>query len=223
MSDVSCHDVRWLAAEFALGVLPGDERAAVLAHLERCAPCRAEVDELASAADEVLLAAPTEAPSPDFAERVTRSIAAHEAHDERGVRSRRLSRRLVAAAAAVLLVAGAVGGLAVALSHDNAHAPRSLVRSASLVTPRGLTIGSVAWSGTRPAWIEMRVDEGRSDSETYRCILDLSDGTSRSVGTLATKGGHGQWGATVAVDARSVTGARVIDANGDTVATASWS
>ena len=40
MSPLSCPDVEELAPELALGTLPGDQRSAVLAHLDGCTDCR---------------------------------------------------------------------------------------------------------------------------------------------------------------------------------------
>src|SRR5690606_34746160 len=60
----TCAEVRELAPDIALGLLTGEERAAALAHLERCGACRAEVVGLAGAADEVLLLAPGATPPP---------------------------------------------------------------------------------------------------------------------------------------------------------------
>jgi len=42
------------AAELALGILTGPDRAAALKHMECCASCQAEVASLAAAADRLL-------------------------------------------------------------------------------------------------------------------------------------------------------------------------
>jgi hypothetical protein len=75
VSALPCDDVRELAPDLALVLLTGEERAAVIAHLERCESCRAEVASLAVAADEVLLVSPEAAPPDGFAERVIARIA----------------------------------------------------------------------------------------------------------------------------------------------------
>ena len=54
MTPVTCAEVAELAAELALGTLPGDQRAAVLAHLDGCGECRRLVKELADTADILL-------------------------------------------------------------------------------------------------------------------------------------------------------------------------
>src|SRR5580658_841235 len=60
---VACVDVEGSLAELALGVLPGDERAVVLAHLESCERCQAESERLTLTADTLLQLAPeVEAP-----------------------------------------------------------------------------------------------------------------------------------------------------------------
>jgi hypothetical protein len=76
VTERSCDDVRLLAPDLALGLLTGEERAAVLAHLERCESCRAEVASLALAADEVLLASPEATPPEEFADRVLARVHA---------------------------------------------------------------------------------------------------------------------------------------------------
>ena len=53
-----CPQVEAMLDEFALGVLPGDPRAVVLAHLEVCPACRTLVEELSQTADTLLLAGP---------------------------------------------------------------------------------------------------------------------------------------------------------------------
>ena len=42
----ACVDVEGSLAELALGILPGDERAVVLAHLESCERCQAEAERV---------------------------------------------------------------------------------------------------------------------------------------------------------------------------------
>lgn len=78
-----CEPVREVAPDLALGLLTGEARAAVLAHLEGCEACRAEVAALAGAADEVLLAAPEATPPAGFADRVLAAVSAEAARTGR--------------------------------------------------------------------------------------------------------------------------------------------
>ena len=54
MSEMDCAAFQDAAAELALGILTGPDRAAALKHMERCASCQAEVASLAAAADRLL-------------------------------------------------------------------------------------------------------------------------------------------------------------------------
>src|SRR4051794_30909177 len=121
---MSCAEVEDLAAELALGGIGGAERAAALAHLARCDPCRALVDQLARAADSILLVAPSVEPPAGFESRVLARIAS--AAEPVPLRRRGSRRRLWLGAAAVALVA-AMSGVGVAeLGHmgDGRSAPQ---------------------------------------------------------------------------------------------------
>ena len=69
-----CASVRSHLDELALGVLPGDERAAVLAHVEDCPNCQAELDELTTTADGIVSLVPAVEPSAGFEQRVLATL-----------------------------------------------------------------------------------------------------------------------------------------------------
>jgi hypothetical protein len=73
---MSCAELQELAAELALDLVTGAERAAALAHLEGCPPCRAEVASLTDVGEALLAIAPEVSPSPGFESRVISRIAA---------------------------------------------------------------------------------------------------------------------------------------------------
>lgn len=104
-----CDDMRAAAPEVALDLLAGSERAEVLAHLETCAACRDEVADLSAVADALLEVAPLAGPPPGFEARVLVRIGAVPAAPSGGG-----SWRPTAVAAAVALVVGLGGGIAVA-------------------------------------------------------------------------------------------------------------
>ena len=70
MDDMSCDEFAEVAAELALGVLTGRERARALAHLDGCESCREQVRELSMAGDELLALLPPAEPSAGFESRV---------------------------------------------------------------------------------------------------------------------------------------------------------
>jgi anti-sigma-K factor RskA len=74
MDDMSCDEFAEVAAELALGVLTGRERAAALAHLDGCESCREQVRELSMAGDELLALLPSAQPPAGFESRVLERI-----------------------------------------------------------------------------------------------------------------------------------------------------
>jgi hypothetical protein len=74
MDDMSCDAFAEVAAELALGVLTGRERAAALAHLNGCESCREQVRELTMVQDELLGLLPSQEPPAGFESRVLERI-----------------------------------------------------------------------------------------------------------------------------------------------------
>ena len=70
MTTLTCDELRALAAEVALGVLSGTERADALGHMEHCVGCRVLVEGLAQTGDSLLLLAPEADPPIGFESRV---------------------------------------------------------------------------------------------------------------------------------------------------------
>jgi hypothetical protein len=109
---MSCEQTRAIAAELALGIADGEQRAQALRHLADCADCRRAVEELTAVADELLTLAPEREPRAGFESRVL----AHMQPAPEPARPRRVgpwSRILLpvgaAAAAALAAVAIALG------------------------------------------------------------------------------------------------------------------
>ena len=74
MDEMSCDEFAEVAAELALGVLTGRERARALAHLDGCESCREQVRELSMAGDELLALLPSAEPPAGFESRVLELI-----------------------------------------------------------------------------------------------------------------------------------------------------
>jgi anti-sigma-K factor RskA len=117
------------AAAYVLGALPDDERAEFSAHLDICRACRAEVDELRTAAEALSSSAPAMVPPPELKVRimaeVEREAARVRAAEPQAARAappwrRRLALRpvgaplaTVAAVAAIALLVGlGIGAIA---------------------------------------------------------------------------------------------------------------
>ena len=111
MRRIDCAQLADAAPELALGILPGDERAAALAHLDQCPTCQQQIGSLVGLTDQLLLLTPTAEPPAGFEQRVLESLA-DPPSDVRPSRARRRATRATIAAlalAACLVVALAAG------------------------------------------------------------------------------------------------------------------
>jgi Putative zinc-finger len=137
-----CREWRESLGALVLGQLPADERAAVRAHVERCADCRSELARLEPVAEALLLVDPEQveaAPAPPrtLAYRVAKGIAA-----ERIARRRRRLRIGVGVATAAAAVAAVVLALVLAGGNPGPGASPGKKRVAFASTPRGIEIGA---------------------------------------------------------------------------------
>jgi Putative zinc-finger len=98
-----CEEIRGLAPELALGIVEGEERGRALEHLADCPECRRRVEELAEAADQLLLLAPHREVPVGFESRVLGRVLPTTRPPRR--RRRRLALVLAPAAAALAAVA----------------------------------------------------------------------------------------------------------------------
>jgi hypothetical protein len=217
MSALTCTDMAELVDELALDVLPGDQRAEALDHLDGCPACRARLEALSEPADQLLLACRSVEPPPGFEDRVLARLATGR------TRPRRRGRlaALVAAGAA----AGALIGLGgVSLGRQGPHPAAAgaygpQLRTVALLSGNGRRIGDVSAYAGPPTWIFLRVDGG-TGSGIYSCVLDVEGGRTIDLGTMSVSDGEGGWGQRVSIDPRLVESARLVGPTGATVATA---
>ncbi|MCA1842945.1 MAG: zf-HC2 domain-containing protein, partial [Actinobacteria bacterium] len=221
---MDCSEADLMLDELALDVLPGDRRAALLAHVEECPNCRRLLDQLTETADDLLLAGPAAAPPTGFEERVLARIAAGSPAGRSGQRRRdraalRLSAWTAAAAAVVLLVIGGATGAVIGRSGSGESAEQ--LRTVQLISTRGADIGDVSmYTGDPSSWFFMRVESDNLPDATYRCVLDMDDGSTVAIGRLWAVKGHGGWGEHLSVDPGHALAARLLDPSGATVGTA---
>jgi hypothetical protein len=188
----SCRDWRGDLAADALGLLDTDAHLALAAHLDGCAACRAELDELAPVAralpaadaDEVISrTSPTEPPA-GLGDRVLGTLAFARA-DER----RRSRRRLgvivgtVAAAAAAIIGLLVVGASLDSGSHDS---DRTI---AFAVAPQGVTASATLHNEEYGTEVKLDID-GLNDGEWYWLWLTGEDGQRVNAGTFRASGEH---------------------------------
>ena len=212
---MGCAEAVPLLPELGLDILPGDQRAAVLAHVEGCAACREELAGLVAVGDALVSLAPAVEPPAGFEQRVLAALPAKPRGRARQV--------WLAAAAAVALFAAGLGGWAFGPSSSPAHhnvplaAPGPLVEAT--LTSHGTTVGRVYAYWDNPGWVYMSVDQpGLTGRVT--CELVRANGATTDIGWFTVTNGTGYWGAPLPFDASTVRQARLLDAHGNVVATA---
>ena len=200
-------------AVLAIGALTGHDRARVLAHLEGCPPCAAELEELAATADGLTALIPEATPPEGFSDRAMAMIRA-----EHSAPHRPFVRRLAAVAAVVALLAlgGGVGAIVASTGHD---APATAVRSAPLHSTSGAEGTVLLVSTGQKGWLVMTLHDAPT-SGTVTCTLALADGTHRAIGAFSLATGYGSWTARIPVPVSSVRWVDVVNDSGTTVASA---
>jgi len=235
LDDMNCEKFAESAAELALGVLTGRERAAALVHLDRCDACREHLRQLSMTGEELLGLLPAIEPPPGFETRVLDRLGIVEPVPASGARGHRglarwvrpgpagtvaFSRRTLAAAAVVLAVLGAAlggWGMRAATSQPAGTA----LNSASLLTSSQQAVGKVFLYNGSPRWVYMSVYL-ESGNGPVTCELVGKDGHVTKVGTFRMDDGYGAWGSPDPVDNGPLTGARLVSANGTVLATATF-
>lgn len=217
---MDCDEFSGLAAELALGVLTGRERADALAHLEHCDACRETVRRLAVTGEGLLELLPAAEPPPGFESRVMARIGIAPPARHPPVPGRafpRRPRRLVAVAAVTLAVlAAGLGGWGLRAATAPASSPLS---SAALVSAGHQAAGQVYYHAGGSRWLYMRVDLG-SASTVVTCQLRGADGRFATLGTFRLDGGYGYWASPVPEASGQVTGVRVVSPDGTVLAAA---
>ena len=185
MSAESCREWHDSLAAYALDQASEQERAALEAHLEGCAACRAEHDSLAGVARLLPLADPEHfdtAPSapPSLADRVVATIRA-----ERRAQRRRRFRLSLAFGAATAAVAAAALALFI-LPGGSSGAPERHVAFAS--TPPGMKISATLVPHAYGTEIHMYV-KGAPSGTLCRVFVRGPNGVQQSAGSFRYRWG----------------------------------
>jgi hypothetical protein len=209
---MSCEHTRQLAAELALGIADGADRAQALRHLAECAECRRAVEELTAVGDELLLLVPEREPPAGFESRVLARLAP--------ARPRRRWRRALAplaAAAAAALVAVAVTlnatsddrHLAAHFRATLAVAHGSSFEAARLRAPGGAPAGVVYGYRGSPSWIFVAIYRPYR-STAYTTELVTTSGRRVALSSLRLDPRTGSAGQAIPIDLRSVSAVRLV-------------
>jgi Putative zinc-finger len=245
LNEMGCQEFSDVAAELALGVLTGRERAQALAHLDHCASCREEVGQLTATGEGLLGLLPSMEPPAGFETRVMDRLGvtapAPSPASRAGWTSRipllgrkparlaatgpatpagRTRRALALAAVSLAVVAAGLGGWGL---RPGAPAPAGTpLSSATLLSASHQAAGKIFLYQGSSRWLYMSVDMP-SGNGTVICEVQSRDGHITTVGTFRVTDGHGYWGSPVPPATHgSLTGARLVGPDGTVLATASF-
>jgi hypothetical protein len=234
---MSCGEFGSVAAELALGVLTGRERAQAVAHLDECDTCREHVRQLSLTGEEMLGLLPSREPPEGFESRVMARLGVTEpAVDQSPAlsstksekRPQRWSRRMLTmAAVALAVVACGLGGWALrgvtgSTSGGTGSTAAAPLREATLTSATHETEGQVYLYEGSPRWLYMGIDTHDTSDKTVICQLETRGGKLITIGSFQLEGGYGAWGSPDPVAATDVTGARITAEDGTVLATASF-
>lgn len=166
---------REMIGAFVLGRLDEDKRAALQAHLDGCAECRAEVEELSPVAGALADAAPEhidpeEFPPADLIDGVIAQVDRERQLHRRRQRRRRFGRSALAAAAAALFVAIGFFVLPPLLAPDVPLEPVAFSEVPPGVEAEADLISHTWGTETR------LIASGLNDGQTYSVMLRSEDG-----------------------------------------------
>lgn len=231
LNSMSCAEFADSAAELALGVLTGRERAEALAHLDHCEACREHVRQLTITGEQMLGLLPTAEPPAGFETRVMDRLG-FATPAPQPIRRRRQRpawghgfspRRVLAAAAVVVaLMVAALGGWG--LHASTTPAESSALTSATMVAASDHDhVGRVfVYNDGQSRWMYMSVDL-ESGNDTVICQLIGADGHVTTVGSFRLADGYGSWGSPAWTGDGAPVGARLVTANGTVVASGTFS
>jgi anti-sigma-K factor RskA len=203
MSELTCDKARESAAEFALGILLEPDRALLAAHLSRCEDCRSEIDSFTEIAALLVSVVPGSEPPLGFDRRVLTRV-----------RFRR-GRVVVTVAALASMAAAVLGGLAI----NGYRQPKSTGLVVALRQGSSV-VGTLTASG-HPTWVSMTI-RGAAVSGQVTCQLLERNGTATTLGTFDLVNGSGTWAAPDPSGVAHDLGARLIDAKGRVMASATF-
>jgi hypothetical protein len=226
---MGCEQTRELAAEIALGIADGAERAGALRHLSDCAECRRAVEQLSVVTDELMMLAPEREPPPGFESRVLARLAPPPVPVVAVARPRTRFRRFLAPVAATAAAAGLAAGLVFGLTGDDrrlaAHYRATLAvahgtdfQAARLRGAAGDPAGLVYAYRGRPSWIyvALYVDQRQ---ERYRVQLVMRSGRRVDLPRFRLDAATRSGGQTIPVDAGNVASVRLVgSASGEVLA-----
>jgi putative zinc finger protein len=217
MSDSRPGHVDEIAAELALGVVDGEERARALEHLAGCPECRRTVEELSEVADGLLLLAPSREVPIGFESRALEPLRARPSRSGK-------RRALVPIAAAATAAALAVTGTLLVVEDDLqlasdyrgtlAEANGEGFQVAHLYGAGEGPVGTVFGYQGSPSWLLVIVDPPERTA-IRSAELVMGDGGRVPLRPFALDPTNGSWGGAIPVALDDVSVVRLLPAEGE--------
>ena len=211
--DGDCARLRDMAAEVALGISDGADRAWALDHLTDCSDCRARIERMSTVADELLLMAPVAEPPAGFEDRVAGAI---EPPRRRWPRLRVVIPAVVTAAIAAAAVWFALADdreLADSYRDTLAVAHGEYFDAAPVELPGGQDVGYVYGYQGRTSWVFAVIYDGVTDGR-YELEVVTDDGRRLPLRPMDVAGGHGSAGGATDVAYDDINEVRLLDPAG---------
>jgi hypothetical protein len=253
LNEMSCAGFGDVAAELALGVLTGRERAEALAHLDHCEACREHVRQLTMTGEGLLGLLPSREPPAGFETRVMERLGLAVPQPRKAARIGPVSRLigrlrgrperrpderetvrpsgLWLAGRPRRLVAAAAVALALVASGVGGWGLHGATSPATASSP----LSSASLLSARHHVVgKIFYYDGNPNwiymsvamdagSEKVTCQLESADGHVTTVGSFRLKDGYGSWGSTATVSQGEPVSARLLAADGTVLATATLS
>ncbi len=220
-ADMPCEAFSDDLALLALGTLSGRDRAVVLQHLEGCARCSEELEQLSLAADSLLPLAPEVNPPAGFEVMVFERMGI--AVPTRGRSWSLTPRRAVLGIAAALVALGGAFGVGVWVNGTPAPVPQAVQPVASLfeadLTSANHYRGELYLAQGKPGWVFMTV-EGARTTGYVTCQLETANGRHVTLGKFWLASGAATWALPLTVPAATVRSASVVSSGGIVLASA---
>jgi hypothetical protein len=209
-----CEETRDLAAEIALGIAAGEERAEALRHLSTCEECRRVVGQLSQVADELLVVAPVEEPPAGFETRVVEAMGLQK-RPRRRFTLRWLAPRLGPALAAAAVTAAVMVGV----YHDDQQtaaeyrgildqAGGQYFQAGRLKDETGAAGGVAFGYEGSPSWLLVTVNPAhRGDVKTAQIVTE--DGLTIPLRSFRLDS-RGSWGGAIPVKLYKVRSVRLL-------------
>ena len=204
---LTCAQLDDIAAELALDLLPGEERAVAVAHVEGCSRCRRRLVELTAAADRLVALTPPAEPGAGFEQRVLAALVPAAPLPA----TRRWWPRIVVPVAAAALAAAVVVAALVTGGQGSTGQ-----RETAMVAPSGVEVGDVYLHDGDPAWMLVAVPAwaDRWGGKPYTVRVTERDGTVTDLAGGDLAAGGGTWGTALPVDATAVRSIALLSASG---------